>query len=74
LSTVALSWGRSAVAPPIRVIWPIPCGIFAAASAGSKAPLTIRSRDQKQPIWASFSSSVIRDSKSATRASIGWVG
>src|SRR4051794_20360663 len=49
----------------------MPCSISRAALAGSKAPADRTSNAQKEPIWASFSSRVIRDIRSSMRASTG---
>ena len=57
-----------------RVIWPMPFCRIGAAFDGSKLPLGVhqlRFCCHTASVCATFSSSVIRDSRSATRASTG---
>ena len=57
-----------------RVIWPMPCWSTDPAFAGSNAPFastSCRFCCQTASVCATFSSSVMRDSRSATRRSIG---
>ena len=60
------------VAPATRLIWPIPSPRRSRTRAwSSSVSLRNSSNDQTDPSWATFSSSVIRASRSATRCSIG---
>ena len=63
------------VAPATRLTCPIPPASRARTRSGSRSvSLLNSSNDHSDPSWASFSSSVIRASRSATRASIGRLG
>ncbi len=59
------------VAPATRLTWPIPFARRVRRRSGSSSvSLRNSSNDQREPTWASFSSSVMRASRSATRSSI----
>ncbi len=64
--------GSRLVAPATRLIWPIPVASRSRIRASSSSlSLLNSSNDQTDPSWATFSASVIRASRSATRCSIG---
>ena len=75
LPSSAASRASRFVAPATRLTWPNPFARRVRTRSGSSSvSLRNSSNDQREPSWASFSSSVIRASRSATRASIGRLG
>ena len=63
--------GRMGLPPAGRTTWPMPRGMRAWALSGTKASWSIRSFIHSAPSWATFSSSVMRARRSATRSAMG---